>query len=77
MGRKANSNIQMSAILLVGIGFIAAGASVPSEQTVALGLFLVLTAAALLLGFNWPRPRPSNLVSLAAFRARHRPHPRA
>lgn len=73
MGSRASANIQTSVVLLVGLGFIAAGASVPSEQTVALGLFLVLSAAALLLGFNWPRPRPSNLVSLDAFRARHRP----
>jgi hypothetical protein len=72
VGRKANANIWVSAILLVGTGFIAAGASVPSEETMALGFFLMLTATALLLGFNWPKRRPTNLVSMDAFRARHR-----
>jgi hypothetical protein len=38
----------------------------------ALGFFLMLTATALLLGFNWPKRRPTNLVSMDAFRARHR-----
>jgi hypothetical protein len=55
------------------LGFIVAGASVPNEETIALGVFLMLAASAVLMGFNWPRPRPSNLVSMAAFRhARHR-----
>ncbi len=73
MGRRTNTNVQLSAVLLVGLGFIAAGASVPSEETMALGLFLVLAATAVLMGLNWPKPRPTNLVSMAAFRhARHR-----
>ena len=73
MGRRTNTNVQLSVVLLAGLGFIAAGASVPDEQTIALGLFLVLAACAVLLGLNWPKPRPSNLVSMADFRhARHR-----
>jgi hypothetical protein len=75
VGRKANANIWVSAILLVGAGFIAAGASVPNEQTMSLGFFLMLSATAVLLGLNWPKPRPTNLVSMDAFRARH-PRPR-
>ncbi len=72
MGRKANTTVWVSAVMLAGLGFIAAGASVPSEETVALGFFLLLAAASVLLGLHWPRPRPSNLVSLAAYRnSRH------
>ncbi len=72
MGRKANVNIWVSAVLVTGLIFIAAGASVPSEETVALGFFLLLSATAALMGFNWPRQRRNNLVSLEAFRAERR-----
>ena len=73
MGRRTNTNVQLSAVLLAGLAFIAAGASVPSEETIALGAFLTTAASAVLMGLNWPKPRPSNLVSMAAFRHdRHR-----
>ncbi|WP_157602966.1 hypothetical protein [Sphingomonas sp. PR090111-T3T-6A] len=76
MGRRTNTNVQLSAVLLVGLGFIVAGAFVPDEETIALGLFLMLAASAVLMGLNWPKPRPSNLVSMAAFRqARQRQNP--
>ena len=71
MGRKAGTTILGTSVLLAGLGFIAAGASVPNEQTVAFGFFLLAPAAAVLLGTFWPRPRPSNLISMAAYRSRH------
>lgn len=72
MGLKRKVNASATAIAISGLFFIAAGASVPHEQTIAFGLFLLLSAATTLLAFNWPRPAPmplrSNLVSLDAFR---------
>jgi hypothetical protein len=73
VGRKANTTIWGSAVLLTGLGLIAAGASVPNEQTVALGIFLLLSASAALLGIHWPKPQPSNLISMAAYRNRRQP----
>ncbi len=73
MGRKAGTTIWGTSVLLAGLGFIAAGASVPNEQTVALGFFLLLPAAAVLLGTYWPKPQPANLISMAAYRSRHHP----
>jgi len=56
----------------MGLGFIAAGASIPHEQTIAFGLFLVLSALALLLSLHWPKPQPNNLVQMADYRPK--PH---
>jgi hypothetical protein len=76
MGRKASANLWTGLILVAGLSFIAAGASVPSEETMALGFFLLLAAASVLLGLNWPvqrAPRASaNLVSFRMARSRHR-----
>jgi hypothetical protein len=74
MDRKATANLWTGLILVAGVGFIAAGASVPSEETMALGFFLLLAAASVLLGLNWPARKsvatPDNLVSLRMARSR-------
>jgi hypothetical protein len=76
MGRKASANLWTGLISVAGLGFIAAGASVPSEQTMALGFFLLLASCSVLLGLNWPvrksMPAPANLVSLRMARSRRR-----
>lgn len=76
MGRKASANLWTGLILVAGLGFIAAGASVPSEETMALGFFLLLAAASVLLGLNWPVRKATaastNLISLRMARSRHR-----
>jgi hypothetical protein len=76
MGRKASANLWTAIILVAGLSFIAAGASVPSEETMALGFFLVLASASVLLGLNWPAQKPTaaaaNLISLRIARSRYR-----
>ncbi|WBO22155.1 hypothetical protein [Sphingomonas abietis] len=69
-------NAASCTILFAGTVVVAAGASVPSEQTMALGFFIMLCAMAVLIGINWPKHRAPrltpNLISLAAYRIAHR-----
>jgi len=70
--RKTSLSALACTVTLMGLGFIAAGASIPHEQTIAFGLFLVLSALALLLSLHWPKPQPNNLVQMADYRPK--PH---
>jgi len=63
-------NIGLSALLIAGLAFTAAGASVPHEETIAFGIFLMLAAASALLGLNWPAERAHTVTSLSDYRAR-------
>lgn len=71
-------NAWSSAVLFVGATIATAGASVPSEQTMALGFLIILSAMAVMIGINWPKHRAArltpNLISLAAYRATQRRH---
>lgn len=53
------TNLAIIAAMLSGVATIAAGASVPSEQTMVLGFFVTLVAAALLIGLSWPEAAPT------------------
>lgn len=70
MTQRRALNLAMSALALAGLLFITAGASVPDESTITLGTFALLSALAVLLGLNWPMPRPNNVYSLDEYRAR-------
>lgn len=77
MVKSTKTSIAVSTLLFGSVALIAAGASVPSEETMALGFFLMLAAVAMLLGLHWPRTRGPrlhpNLVSLSAYRSARRP----
>lgn len=52
-------NAVAAAGLLTGFALVGAGATVPSEQVIALGFFMSLAAAAFLIGWNWPTAEPT------------------
>jgi len=45
--------------LLIGLALLGAGATVPSEEVIALGFFMSLGAAAALIGWNWAMAAPT------------------
>lgn len=76
MTKITKVNAWSAAILFAGFTLVAAGASVPSEETMALGFFVMLSAIAVLIGLNWPKHRAArltpNLISLDAYRTAQR-----
>lgn len=57
MAHRIVANIVFSGALLLGVGLMLAGAAVPSEPTVAVGIIAVFAAATTLLVVNYPSPQ--------------------
>ncbi|USI73054.1 hypothetical protein [Sphingomonas morindae] len=59
MHNRLSANLCCSSALLFGLTLFTAGCTVPSEPTIAIGLFLLFAAITCLIGLNYPQPGES------------------